>query len=247
MWLSAARTASSNGASLAVTNFDWIRPVARGVVVATRGSLADCEELFSLLQAHCLYRELEEGPVYEASAPFPAAEDGVTVHGGADVVQVANLCRRIVSNRLFQYRQGRAPSPMNAEIIVAGSAVHGGRRTVQLFWLDSIGSMKEIAGSSAGSHSHSSGNNCCVHADAATAPMIYSLLHELLRSEQMRSDGLSVVRRCWTQLRQRSAGYTPVSLLSDAVSVSSATVDASRPIICWKIDSLGEIHKLLMP
>lgn len=118
-YLSSDSNLSPNGFRI-VDSYEWLRPISTKVVAGLLGDSSDCETVFSALTAFDREHNLRS---LESSNPM-------------SVDAVANICRSIIAYGLIRGKR------MDVNGLVAGWS--DSRQSPVLYWLDSIGSLKEV-------------------------------------------------------------------------------------------------------
>ena len=118
VFLSSSSKLSPHGFNI-VDSYEWIRPIGNNAVAGLLGDSSDCEVVFSSLKSFDQDYRLKSN-----SDKSMAIED------------MANVCRSIIANGLNKGEH------FNVNGLIAGWSDR--RQVPVLYWLDSIGSLKEV-------------------------------------------------------------------------------------------------------
>lgn len=184
-YLSASSAIAHNGVTIG-DDFHWIRKVG-GMLICIQGDVADCEELFSILDAQNRAHELDfDGRMLSCKS-------------------AAHFCQSVVSQRLRTNRR------LNVEIMIAGvSSASDPDASPQLYWLDSIGSLQSVEYAAHGPDTPFLLSMLDQNKSKMRAEQVASSVGTESQSTAggASSDDCarSIADQCWSQLSKRSRG-----------------------------------------
>lgn len=161
------------------------------MLVCIQGDVADCEELFSILDAQNRAHELDfAGRLLSCKS-------------------AAHFCQSVVSQRL------RTNHRLNVDIMITGvSSVSNPEASPELYWLDSIGSLQNVEYAAHGPDTPFLLSILDQNKSKMRTTQIASPTEAAEVSKDSHSEGLissdecarSIADQCWTQLSKRSKG-----------------------------------------
>lgn len=144
---------------------DWVYPIGSQIIAGIQGDPSDCD----FVKGKLLAFEREKSLMFA---------------GRSCCRSLAHYCHQLISDRL------RAPQRLQVNILIAG--VDTATKKPLLFWLDQVGSLKEVAYSTHGGY----------------APFILGLIdrknqgHSVVEASM--EDAAEVIKSCWRELRKRA-------------------------------------------